>query len=42
MEDQISVRIKLGDEQTFELLFRKHYVHLFGFANKFLDDPENA
>lgn len=42
MKDQLAARIKLGDEQAFELLFRKYYVRLCGFANKFLKDPEEA
>jgi len=42
MMDQLAMRIKLGDEQAFELLFRKFYVRLCSFANKFLDDPEEA
>jgi RNA polymerase sigma-70 factor (ECF subfamily) len=42
MKDQLAVRIKLGDEQAFELLFRKFYVRLCAFANKFLNDPEEA
>jgi RNA polymerase sigma-70 factor (ECF subfamily) len=42
MKDQLALRIKLGDEQAFELLFRKYYVRLFGFSNKFLNDPEEA
>jgi RNA polymerase sigma-70 factor (ECF subfamily) len=42
VEDLIATRIKLGDEQAFELLFRKYYVRLCGFANKFLNDPEEA
>ena len=42
MEDLIASRIKIGDEQAFELLFRKYYVRLCGFANKFLNDPEEA
>lgn len=28
--------IKSGDEQAFELLFRKYYLRLCGFANKFI------
>lgn len=36
------MRIKLGDEQAFELLFRKFNVRLCIFANKFLNDPEEA
>jgi RNA polymerase sigma-70 factor (ECF subfamily) len=42
MIDHLALRIKLGDEQAFELLFRKYYVRLCGFANKYFDDPEEA
>jgi RNA polymerase sigma-70 factor (ECF subfamily) len=42
MKDQIALRIKLGDEQAFELLFHKYYIRLCGFANKFLNDPDEA
>ena len=42
MKDPLIIRIKLGDKQAFELLFRKYYVRLCGFANKFLDDPDLA
>lgn len=42
MRDQLAMRIKLGDEQAFELLFRKFYVRLCAFSNKFLNDPEEA
>ncbi|MFA5819757.1 MAG: RNA polymerase sigma-70 factor [Bacteroidales bacterium] len=42
MIDQLALRIKLGDEQAFELLFRKYYVRLCVFAKKFLNDPEEA
>jgi len=42
MKDQLAQRIKLGDEQAFELLFRKYYVRLCAFANKFLNEPEDA
>ena len=42
MKDQIALRIKNGDEYSFELLFRKYYVRLCCFANKFLNDPEEA
>lgn len=31
--------MKKADEQAFELLFRKYYVRLCGFANKFVYDP---
>jgi len=42
MKDQLAMRIKLGDEQAFELLFRKFYARLCAFSNKFLNDPEEA
>ena len=40
MIDQLALRIKLGDEQAFELLYRRFYVQLCTFTNKFLNDPE--
>ncbi len=42
MKDQLAMRIKQGDEQAFELFFRKFYVRLCNFANKFLNNPEEA
>jgi RNA polymerase sigma-70 factor, ECF subfamily len=42
MKDQLAIRIKLGDEQAFELFFRKYNIRLCAFANKFLNDPEEA
>ena len=42
MKDQLAARIKLGDKQAFELFFRKYYVRLCVFANKFLNDPDEA
>ena len=42
MKDQLALRIKLGDEQAFELFFRKFNIRLCAFANKFLADPEEA
>lgn len=42
MKDQLASKIKLGDEQAFELLFRKYYVRLCGFANKYSNDPDEA
>lgn len=42
MRDQLATRIKLGDEQAFELFFRKYYVRLCAFSNKFLNNPEDA
>lgn len=40
--DQLAIRIKLRDEQAFELLFRKYFPRLCAFSNKFLNDPEEA
>lgn len=40
--DQLALRIKLRDEQAFELLFRKYFARLCAFSNKFLNDPEEA
>jgi len=42
MKNQLALRIKLGDENAFELLFRKYFTRLCGFANKFLNDPEES
>jgi RNA polymerase sigma-70 factor, ECF subfamily len=42
MKDLLAWRIKHGDEQAFELLFHKFYVRLCGFANKFLNDPDES
>lgn len=42
MRDQLSLRIKLGDQQAFELLFHKYYVRLCAFSNKYLNDREEA
>lgn len=42
MKDQLAMRIKLGDQQAFELLFRKLYVRLCKFSYKFLNDTEEA
>jgi RNA polymerase sigma-70 factor (ECF subfamily) len=39
---QLAMRIKLGDQQAFELLFRKFYLRLCIFTNKFLNNPEEA
>lgn len=38
--DRLAERIKLGDEQAFELLFRRYFVRLSAFANKFLNDSD--
>ena len=42
MRDPLSIRIKMGDEQVFELLFKKYYTTLCGFSNKYLFNPEEA
>jgi RNA polymerase sigma-70 factor, ECF subfamily len=42
MEDLLAKRIKMGDQVAFELYFRKYYLRLCSFANKFLNDPEEA
>ncbi len=39
MNKGINDTMKTPDEQAFELLFRKYYMRLCGFANKFLYDP---
>lgn len=40
MADSIEYRLSVGDEQVFELLYRKYFVRLCAFANKFLFDPQ--
>lgn len=40
MTDTIEHRIMMGDEQAFELLYRRYFVRLCAFANKFLNDPQ--
>ena len=42
MKDLLAERIKQGDEQAFELLFRKYFFRLYGYARKFLDDTDQA
>jgi len=42
MKDPISIRIKIGDEQAFELLFKKYYTVLCSFSNKYLLNPDEA
>jgi RNA polymerase sigma-70 factor, ECF subfamily len=42
MRDLLAQRIVLGDQQAFELLFRKYYISLCGFANKFLNNHNEA
>jgi RNA polymerase sigma-70 factor, ECF subfamily len=42
MKDLLAWRIKQGDEQAFELLFHKFYIRLCGFANKFLNNPDES
>ena len=42
MGDQLSIRIKIGDKQAFELLFKTYYPTLCSFSNKYLINPEEA
>ena len=42
MSDTIEQRIMMGDEQAFELLYRRYYARLCAFANKFLFDPQSS
>lgn len=42
MIDTIEHRIMMGDEQAFELLYRRYFVRLCAFANKFLNDPQTS
>jgi RNA polymerase sigma-70 factor, ECF subfamily len=42
MKNQLAMRMRMGDEQAFELFFRKYNIRLCAFANKFLEDPEEA
>ena len=42
MKIKISEKVKSDDEQAFELLFRKYYVRLCGFANKFITDSNES
>lgn len=42
MIDTIEHRIMMGDEQAFELLYRRYFVRLCAFANKFLSDPRTS
>ena len=42
MRDILASRIKIGDKQAFELLFKKHYTTLCSFSNKYLFNPEEA
>ena len=39
---KISLRQQLTEEQAFELIFRKYYVRLCGFANKFIANAAEA
>jgi len=42
MIDTIEHRIMMGEEQAFELLYRRFFVRLCAFANKFLRDPQTS
>lgn len=38
----IALRIKTGDEQAFEQVFRSNYAGMCGFAGKYIDDKDEA
>lgn len=40
--DLLARRIRRGDSQAFELFFRKYYLRLCSFSNKFIHDPEQS
>jgi len=42
MRNQLAFRIKIGDEQAFELFYLKYYISLCTFANKFFHNPSEA
>jgi len=42
MIDTIDHRIMMGDEQAFELVYRRYFVRLCALANKFLSDPQTS
>ena len=42
MSETIEQRIRMGDEHAFELLYRRYFVRLCAFANKFLWDSRNS
>lgn len=42
MKDILALRIKNGDAQAYELLFRKYYIRLCNFSNKFLHNQEES
>lgn len=42
VDQSIIGNIKADDEQAFELLFRKYYLRLCGFANKFISDTAES
>lgn len=42
MEEKILSLIKEGDEYAYELVFRRYYVSLCGFATRFVGQPETA
>jgi len=42
LERKIIEKVRSGDEQAFELLFRKYYLRLCGFANKFLSNTAES
>lgn len=42
MTDLLAIGIKRGDEQAFELFFRKYYTRLSSFAYRYVDDIEDV
>lgn len=42
MKDKLVIKIIMGDEHAYELFFHKSYLRLCQFANKFLNNPEEA
>ncbi|HLN20401.1 MAG TPA: RNA polymerase sigma-70 factor [Bacteroidales bacterium] len=42
MEDLLASRIKRGDNQAFELFFRKYYVRLCCYSNKFIQNYDES
>lgn len=42
VKDKLVIKIIMGDEHAYELFFHKSYIRLCQFANKFLNNPEEA
>jgi len=41
-QQELAVKIKSGDENAFELAFKKYYASMCGYANKYLSDLDQA